>query len=439
VSQILATAAVSSGLHVRGLDQTGLAQKGGAVVSDLKISPTPWEGSGRLAEGECDLYLGADLLVAADAKNLACTQPARTIAVISTARIPTGPMVVDPGISFPDSDRISKQIIKMTRSNTFLDARRISEQLFGDDQYSNMVLVGAAFQVGALPLSAESIEHAIKLNGAAVAKNVQAFRRGRQAIADPKCLARQLTLGTGTPTIENTEPPPDGSRLETPGTTASELLSIVRAKRDTELARLVAVRAPDLTAYQNASYASDFVAFVEHVRAAESAAVPGAASLAEAVARNLYKLMAYKDEYEVARLILEPSMTAQIEAQFGPGARPAWKLHPPVLRALGMKKKMTLDMRFRLIFRVLRGLRGLRGTPFDIFGHTHVRRVERELIVEYRAVIERLLPVLGANNHARAVAIAGLPDLVRGYEQIKLDSVNRYRARLSELLDSMVR
>ena len=419
VSQILATAAVISGLHVRGLDQTGLAQKGGAVVSDLKIAREPWEAAGRLAEGECDLYLGADMLVAADEKNLACSVPGRTVALVSTAQVPTGAMVTDPEISWPDPDGVVTRIGRRTRQATWLDARGLAEQLFGDDQPGNMILVGAAFQLGAIPLSAQSIEHAISVNGASVGRNIQAFRRGRQAIADPEALDRQLR-----PVVATSSEKP-----------APRFLAGIGADSGSELARLVALRASDLAGYQDEAYALDYVRFVERVRAAESGSVPGSTVLAEAVARNLYKLKAYKDEYEVARLALEPDTGDMITTRFGPGARAAWKLHPPALRALGLREKITLGPWFTPAFRILRALRRLRGTPFDVFGYAHVRRVERELIAEYETAIAGLLADLTSTTHARAVEIADLPEQVRGYEQVKLDSVKRYRERLTQLLN----
>jgi indolepyruvate ferredoxin oxidoreductase len=426
VSQILATAAVLSGHHVRGLDQTGIAQKGGAVVSDLKISDAPRDLAGRVADRECDLYLGADLLVAADPKNLAGVDPTETVAVVSTSQVPTGSMVIDPGVSFPDPDGVSRRISAAVRSATYLDALGLAEQLFGDDQCANMLLVGAAFQLGALPLDAAAIERAIELNGAAVATNVQAFRRGRQAVADPAGLAAALAP----PAVERRA----AAAATAPGDPATaQLLAGVRAEPGSELTRIVAIRVPDLVAYQHASYASRYVVDVERVRAAEAVTVPGSTSLAETVARNLYKLMAYKDEYEVARLALDPALAAEVEARFGAGARAAWRLHPPVLRALGLQRKISLGRWFTPAFRLLRAMRRLRGTALDPFGYAHVRRVERELVTEYRAVVAALLSGLTAENHAMSVEIAGLPDLVRGYEQIKLDSVGRYRERLAEL------
>ncbi len=407
VAQILAVAAVIAGRHVRGMDQTGLAQKGGAVVSDLKITTEPVESGARLALGECDLYLGADLLVAADPATLGVTDPERTFAVVSTTKVPTGQMVVDTTASFPAVDDVTRRISEAVRSGTWLDARALSDQLFGSDQYANLLLVGAACQAGALPLPAAAIEQAITLNGAAVQKNLQAFRRGRQVVADPAALI------------------PRTDRRPAPGVPG------LGAAPGSELARLAGIRAAELTAYQGQAYAAAYLADVERARAAEAAAVPGSTALAEAVAANLHKLLAYKDEYEVARLSL--GVKDHIRERFGEGARFSWKLHPPVLRALGMDRKIALGSWFTPMFRILRAMRRLRGTRLDVFGYTRVRRVERALVAEYRQIIDSQLAHLGPDTLARAVEIAGLPDLIRGYEQVKLDSVETYHRRLHEL------
>ena len=186
-------------------------------------------------------------------------------------------------------------------------------------------------------------------------------------------------------------------------------------------------------AYQDESYAARYAEMVGRVREAEAGISPDLEFTA-AVARNLYKLMAYKDEYEVARLSLDPQLTADITAQFGEGARYAYRLHPPVLRSLGMTSKISLGPWFRPGFRLLAAGRRLRGTPFDPFGRTRVRRTERSLVSEYQAVIGQLLTGLTTANHALAVEIAGLPDLVRGYEEIKLGNVATYRDRTADLL-----
>ena len=395
VAQILATAAVIEGREVRSLDQTGLAQKGGAVVSDLTITTGSAGHAAKLGAAQCDLYLGCDALVAADPARLKVADPARTVAVVSTTEVPTGHMVADTSITFPESARIRSAVQRASATAVFLDAGALARRLLGDEQHANLLLVGAAYQSGAIPLDAESIEQAITLNGVAVAANLQAFRQGRRAVSGPG---------------------PDAAAG--PAEDADGLL---------------AARVADLTSYQNAGYAREYEEFVGRVRAVEEARVPGSTALTEAVTRNLHKLMAYKDEYEVARLALDPAFAREIAAEHGRGSRLTYRLHPPVLRALGVRKKIAFGPWFRIVFRALHTARRLRGTPFDPFGHSGMRRLERRLITEYRTTIDAVLPVLTTDNHDLVTRIAALPDMIRGYEQIKLDNVGRYHEALASL------
>jgi indolepyruvate ferredoxin oxidoreductase len=422
LAQVLTAAGMLAGREVRTLDQTGLAQKGGAVVSDIKISETAIDQSNKVSVGECDLYLGCDLLVAADARNLAVTAPGRTVAVVSTSRVATGTMVADASARFPDVDAVGARIRESTRAerSVFVDARRLSVTLLGGDQFANMFLTGVAFQAGALPLPAGAIEEAIELNGVQVRQNVQAFRRGRQYVADPEAFAS--AVATLAPSAAAHEP------------TIAEraIIDAAGSAPGSELQRLITTRVPDLAAYQSLRYARDYAEFVARVREAEQRIAAGT-DLSVAVARYLYKLMAYKDEYEVARLSLDPRASAAVRAEFGPGAKEYYLLHPPILRALGRKSKLRLGPWFRPAFVVLHTLKPLRGTAFDPFGHTRVRRTERELIGEYRAMIEGALATLSQETYGRSVELAALPDMIRGYEEIKLASAEKYRARVQEL------
>ncbi|MCD2193812.1 indolepyruvate ferredoxin oxidoreductase family protein [Actinomycetospora endophytica] len=414
ISQVLAAAARIEGRPTRGLDQTGLAQKGGAVVSDVKLGAA--EIAGRAAAGECDLYLGADLLVAADPANLAAASPERTVAVVSSAKIPTGDQVVDPTVSYPPVDAVLGRIRSSVRADVgaVLDARALAEALFSDDQFALSLLLGAAHQLGALPLSAESVEAAFELNGAAVAKNVQAFRRGRQSVADPAGFAAVVESAT--------RPAVDGvPGLTTAGAAAAAgIVASIGAPEGSELARLVGIRVPELVAYQDAAYARSYADVIRGLVAADAA-------LAEAVAVGLHKFMAYKDEYEVARLSTDPAFSAGVRAEFGSDARISWKLHPPSLRAMGLRHKLTLGPWFRPAYSTLHAMRRLRGTPLDPFGRAEVRRVERALVEEYRALVPRLVAMAAEGDVERAVRIAALPDMVRGYEGVKLANVARYR------------
>jgi indolepyruvate ferredoxin oxidoreductase len=245
--------------------------------------------------------------------------------------------------------------------------------------------------------------------------NTQAFRAGRLAVADPAWVRGLTRMRPG-------RQPLSGQALSAE---AQELVRRVAASG--ELQRLLEVRVPELIAYQDAAYARQYVEFVRHVREAEQRAMPGESRLSEGVARYLFKLMAYKDEYEVARLHLRDDPARQLAAEFPEGVVVRYHLHPPLLRALGLRGKLKLGKWFDAVFRLLVTFRGLRGTALDPFGYAHVRRVERELIGEYRALVDKALVDLSETGYERAVTLARLPDLIRGYEGIKLGNVKRFR------------
>ena len=420
LAKVLATAALLDGLAPRGLDQVGLSQKAGPVVSDLKFTSDGVTVSPKVSSARCDLYLGCDILVAAQPDNLAVTTAGHTAAVVSSAAVPTGAMIRAPQTALPAAGPMTAAIDARTRpdANVYLDAQLLAETLFGSDQYANMLLAGAAHQTGALPLDATSIEQAIRLSGVAVENNVQAFRRGRQFMADPAGIRAAVT--------------PAPVLLPAPSPAAAELLVPLTDPGDTELTAVLATRVPDLIAYQDLRYARRYTEVVAAARDAEAAVASGP-GFAVAVAINLHKLMAYKDEYEVARLALDPAEKGKIVAQFGDGARVAWKLHPPLLRALGLKNKLSLGRWFTPVYVILRRAKWLRGTKFDIFGYAEVRRTERALVEEYAEVVTDLAANLRPDNHELAIRIAELPDVIRGYEQIKLDNVAAYRMQLDDL------
>ena len=442
LAQVLATAASLDGWTVRGLDQTGMAQKGGPVVSDLRFTLTDEVRTNKLASVDCDLYLGCDVLVAAAESNLVAADPERTVGIVSSAIVPTGSMVVDTQVNFPALAELEARIAERMRPEGLhvVDARSLTESLLGSSQTENTLLIGVAYQNGALPMSAESIENAIALNGVAVEANLQAFRRGRQAVADPERLSvvaggdrrRGRLLGPR-------KRPQDRNlrRRKRLQDRTDALLARVAPTPDSELHRLISVRVAELIAYQNTRYAERYVTVVERIRARE-AEVASADVLTSAVARNLFKLMAYKDEAEVARLSIDGQLQDALNEQFGPGARAAWKLHPPVFRALGMDRKITLGPRFRPFFGLLYATRHLRGTPLNPFGMGKVRRLERDLAEEYFLVLDEIERHLTADNHATAVEIAELPDMVRGYEEIKMRNAIRYRQQLAEYRDQLV-
>jgi indolepyruvate ferredoxin oxidoreductase len=400
VAQLLATAAALEDKHVRSLDQTGLAQKGGAVVSDLKISAEPVLRPGKLSAQSCDLYLVADPLAGTDATNLKVLSRQQTVAVVSSAQIPTGHMVIDTSLEFPDFADMQTTIAQETSRCLALNAGELAREAFGDEQFSNVLMLGAAFQTGRLPVSSEAIERAIELNGVEVDRNRQAFRLGRRHVVEAMSI-RDADVGVP----------------------------------EVDLDRIIDSRSADLIGYQNAGYADFYRKQIDQVREAELRIAPDSTALAEAAAHYLYKLMAYKDEYEVARLAVDPEFKSQLEQQFGAISKAYVHLHPPVFRAMGMRNKLRLGSWFTPAFHVLKAMRRLRGTPLDLFGYARIRRLERDLVTEYITTLWTLTAELTTSNLATAIAIAKLPDGIRGYELIKVDSVDRYRTEVATLLE----
>ncbi|RBO85615.1 indolepyruvate ferredoxin oxidoreductase family protein [Nocardia puris] len=415
VNQVLATAAMRAGYEVASLDQIGLSQKAGPVVSHLRFAGGALEPANRLAPASADCVIAFDLLAATDNKNLAYGNADSTIAVASTSRTPTGAMVYDKSVAHPDESLLLARLAKVSRSLHSFDALAAAETLFGNTAAANLMLVGAAYQVGGLRLPASAIEEAIEINGVAVAANIEAFRWGRLAIARPEEFAAATRP-------ERPEP--------TPIPLPANLFDGLTATGETR--RLVELRAAELVGYQNAAVAREYVRTVQRVWEAERA-VTERTEFSEQVARGLYKFTAYKDEYEVARRLTDPAFLAEVAAQVPDGANLTYRLHPPVLRAMGRTKKIGMAPRSHFTLRLLAMGKRLRGTKFDPFGYAHVRRVERELLSHYTATIEDLAARLDTAGYDRAVEVAGLPDMVRGYEDVKLANVAQYRDRLREL------
>ncbi len=398
VSQIVGMAAHLDGRAVAALDQTGLAQKGGPVVSDVLISDTPIVGTNRAAPESVDAYLAFDALGAADAKNLRTASAERTIAVVSTSQTATGAVVSDVAQEMPPVDLTLDRIDRHTRKerNVYLDAQALSQALFHDHMPANAIVLGAAFQRGLLPVSEAALHRAFELNGAAVEKNLQAFAWGRAVVAAPDA-------------IERITPAPKAA-----GT----------------LDQVIELRVAELTAYQDAKYAARYRQTLDELGVDDEAFMTAAA-------RGLHKLMAYKDEYEVARLHLLPEERARVEAEFGPGAKVQVNLHPPVLRAMGMKRKLKFGAWFTPGLKGLYRMRRLRGTALDPFGKAEVRKVERALIDEYVELLRLAASKFTPETRATCIELAELPDVVRGYEDIKLRNVERYRESAAALSASL--
>jgi indolepyruvate ferredoxin oxidoreductase len=427
VSQVLATASVLDGNNARTVDMTGLAQKGGAVVSDIKVCSGYVEQAAKVASGDCDVYLSCDGLVGVDPANLKVASSEKTTAVVSTTKVPTGAMVIDTAVGYPDSRRIHESIDRAALRSVYLDSGALTLSLFGDEQFANMVMVGAAYQTGALPISADSIERAIELNGVAAAKNLQAFRRGRQAVADPAAVSAAIAA-------LHPEPAPAA-----PSAFAADQVARLTGASP-ELAHLVGLRIDELVAYQSVAYAQRYVDDVVRVFAAEKAW--GSEDLTAAVAHNLHKLMAYKDEYEVARLTQDAGFAAHVVDEFGADAKKAIRLHPPTLRDMGMKNKLALGEWATPGMKMLSKMKRLRGTKLDVFGMTEIRRMERTLIAEYRALVGLMIAAIEGDRvteeqRPQVVALAELPDMVRGYESVKTGNVERYRAAVQAQLEAL--
>jgi indolepyruvate ferredoxin oxidoreductase len=391
INALLATAAWLDGVSAITLDQTGLAQKGGSVVSSIILSERPIEASGKIGYGNADLILGFDLLGAGSADNLSRAHPSRTVAVVNTAEIPTGDVVRGRAVLYGPS-RVIDIIDACTRKgrNLYVDATRIAEALFASHLAVNVFLLGAAYQGGLIPLSTASLDEAIRLNGVDVDRNLDAFRWGRQYYENARA-------------VEDLVAPPRP---------VSEPLD------------LMARRAADLEQYQDRKYAEEYRAFVNRVASRE-------VGLAEPVARYLFKLMAFKDEYEVARLLTQPEFERQLGEMWQSVESVSYNLHPPLLRSLGLKKKLKFGPWFRGVLRPLSRMKRLRFTPFDIFGYAAIRRQERELISWYRHLVEEILTHVVPENLSLAIELASLPDQIRGYEEIKLASIRQVK-RLAE-------
>ena len=400
IGGIMGMAAHLEGRGVGVLDMAGLAQKGGAVFSYIRFAEKPQDIHAiRVAAGRADLVLGGDIVVAGTRKILAAVKHGATEMVVNTAEFLPGEFTRNADFSLP-SERLKRTITADAGSDKthFIDATRLTTALFGQSIGTNMFLVGYAYQLGAIPLSAAAIERAIELNGEAVAMNKAAFHWGRRAAVDRAQV----------------------EALVKPATAAASDARHLSESFDETVAR----RVKFLTAYQNAAYAARYRAAVDRVKAAEAVRAPGKCGLADAVARYLFKLMAYKDEYEVARLYSDSAFLRQVAGTFeGENLRFEFHLAPPLLarrdRTTGLPRKMSFGPWLLPAFRLLAKLKFLRGTPFDPFGRTLERRTERKLIEDYESMLDQVLTALKPDNHHLAVGLAAIPEKIRGFGYVK--------------------
>lgn len=408
VNRIVAHAAHLEHKFVAGFTQTGMSQKNGQTVSHLRIASRPLDGINTIATGQADCYLVFDIFTGVLPQHLTRASTTKTLAVVSSSQIPTGKMARTARPDFPADQTLRATINRHTRvaDNVYIDTVALADHWFGDHLAANLILLGVAYQVGALPLDAGSLEEAIRTSGVEGDRNTAAFRIGRYLIASPQEVAPHMPV---MPEV----------RLEGIPATLRGALENLRVTG--ELRRLLDIRVPELIAYQDSAYAQEYIAFIEHVHRAEQSLLPGDTRLSEAVARYLFKIMAYKDIYEVARLHLKTE-----------AVRPAYyHLALPWMHVLGWKRKLKVGSWMRGVFKVLVRLRHLRRVRFDPLGQDRIRRTERTLIVEYRSLIERLLTTLTPATYEQAVQVAQLPDMIRGYGEVKLKSVAAFRQEVA--------
>ena len=403
IGALIGMAAHLDGRGVSVLDMTGLAQKGGAVYSHVRIADNPDDlYATRIAHGEADVLIGGDLVVSAGVECLNKVRGGHTGAVVNCAETPTADFALDPDWQFPEA-RMREAIREAVGAERcdFLDAQALATRLMGDAIATNLFLLGYAWQKGLVPVTLGSLQRAIELNAAAVEMNLKALQWGRRAAMDAEAVSRFA------------EP------------------AAVLPIRPPTLDEVVARRADFLSEYQDAAYAQRYRALVERVRTAESPL--GGTALSEAVARGYFKLLAYKDEYEVARLYTDPAFRERIDASFEGEYEIRFHFAPPLLsrvdRQTGRIMKRTYSQRTFWVLSLLARLRGLRGTVWDPFGYTADRRLERELVHTYETDIGRVLAELRLERLPLAIELAALPEKIRGYGHVKRSAADLARRR----------
>ncbi|MGE6242289.1 indolepyruvate ferredoxin oxidoreductase family protein [Ectopseudomonas guguanensis] len=406
VGALLGMAAHIEGKGCTVLDQAGLAQKFGPVITHIRIAARQSDiYAVRIAAGETDLLLGCDLVVSASEEALAKLNDKIAHAVINSHEAPTAEFTRNPDAQVPGAamrEAISEAVGE--GKTRFVDATRLATRLLGDSIATNLFMLGYAYQKGLVPVSAEAINKAIELNGVAIELNQQAFLWGRRAAHDLAAVEKVVAP------------------------------KVVEAPHCSTLEEIVRDRMQRLTAYQNAAYAERYRELVERVRKVDSDAEQ---RLSKAVARYYFKLLAYKDEYEVARLYSDATFRKQLEAQFEGDYRlqfhlaPSWLSKPDA--ATGEPRKRSFGPWMLKAFGVLARFKFLRGSVLDPFGHSAERRLERELIEEYEANVAYLLAELNAGNYRTAVALAEIPEQIRGYGHVKEAALAKAREQATQL------
>jgi indolepyruvate ferredoxin oxidoreductase len=427
-NRLVAHAAVAAGYVVRGVDQTGLSQKAGAVVSHLHIAPTLQDiTSATVADGGADLYLSGDLLQAASAIHLGKAVPGRTVGVIDSHLMPSVGMLQQ-GAAVDGVRLVATVASALGAERTaVVDASGLAERIFGSHLPANVIMLGVAYQLGALPVPADAICRAIRDESPAADVNLEAFEWGRWLAADPDAVEQSLARSRPRRAMSAWEPSPAaraaGRRVMDAASLPPGLTEATRVLLDRRAAQLVD--------YQGPALARRWAALVTRAAAADDG--PGH-ELALAVAEGWFKLLSYKDEYEVARLHLRMDNDAVAEELgFGSGYSVRYHLHPPTLRRLGLDHKLSVGAWMRGPFRVLAAMRRLRGTPLDVFGYERHRREERAVADEYRRQVEAALACLRPDTYQTAVELARTAMAIKGYDELKSATIARWRIEVASL------
>ncbi|MFP4313176.1 MAG: indolepyruvate ferredoxin oxidoreductase family protein [Alphaproteobacteria bacterium] len=414
VGALLGMAAHLEEKHCRNLDMTGLAQKGGEVLSHVRISSTPDDlRTGHIMTGSADLLLACDIVSAVGTTAFETLHEGRTKAVVNTDNTPVADFVTNNEIDFHEA-QVRDALFKVLdpKGQNFVPATEIARTLMGDEISTNIFLVGYAWQKGLIPLHKESIFRAIKLNGVAIDANKKAFNYGRLAAHDPEKIDALVQEVKGDDTIETIA---------------------------TTLEDIIAKRYNFLRDYQNEAYAQRYKSLVSRVQEAETSVVANSSALSEAAAKYYHKVLAYKDEYEVARLYTNGAFKKKLESQFGGNYKIEFNLAPPLLSrhdpVTGRPKKMRFGSWMMGAFSVLAKFKGLRGTPFDIFGYNPERKKERALIAQYEADVDHVLKHLSRENLDAAIALLSVPDHIRGFGPVKDENFARAEKIREELLE----
>tara|TARA_Y100001970_G_C14236605_1_gene862208 strand:- start:73 stop:3582 length:3510 start_codon:yes stop_codon:yes gene_type:complete len=428
-AQILATAAMLDGYEVRGLDQTGLSQKAGPVVSDLRFTRGAPRSSNLLMQQSADVIIGFDLLVASSDKAMEVAREGKTILIASETETPTGEMIGNPLGRLPNTDELFERIANCIKgeSSFLVDSGTLCKALFGSVMSSNIFLLGVSVQLGALPVSPESFNQAIKLNNVSVEGNLEAFKWGRAWVVDSGYVERVTQRGSLA-----SEPK---AMLKLEEDLIRRIQSFNLSTEDSDCIRFLA---HDIQEFQNRKVTEEFVCLLEAVNHSSTriSNKDDKEALLIAVAKSAHKLIAYKDEYEVARLFLSTEMESQINKlpQSNGIAKSTWHLHPPFLRAMGLKRKLKIPYNVAVpAMKALSLFKFLRGTKFDLFGYAKLRKIERQIRDRYIKAVTDSLKVLDDDNFSKIYELAVLPNEVRGFENIKLEKAKSFLINLDEI------